>query len=143
VLVGAEAIAQNGDVANDAGTYPVAALAARHDVPVIVCAPLAAVDPAAATGAALETAMRPGREILELSKVPLTLLDTPAFNPVVDITPADLVSAWATEEGLIEGAFAEGLRAALERRSRRLPGSLASRPRSDALAAAAPAGSDA
>ncbi len=136
VLVGAEAIAQNGDVANDAGTYPVAVLAARHGIPVVVCAPLAAVDLAAPDGAALETAMRPGRDILELSKVPLTLLDTAAFNPLLDVTPADLVAAWATEEGLVEGEFADGLQAALERRARRLPESTASRLLTGGLAAA-------
>ena len=137
VLVGAEAIAQNGDVANDTGTYPVATLAARHGIPVVVCAPLAAVDLSAPNGAALETQMRPGREILELSKVPLTLLDTPAFNPLLDVTPADLVAAWATEEGLIEGVFAEGLQGALHRRAQRLPDSTATRIRAGGHPAAA------
>src|SRR3989304_3807561 len=59
VLVGAERIAANGDLANAAGTYPLAVLAARPGVPFPVCAPLAAVDPTAADGAALIIAFPP------------------------------------------------------------------------------------
>ena len=121
VLVGAEAIALNGDLANDAGTYPVAALAGRHGIPFIVCAPLATVDPAAPDGRALVNDERPRDEVVELAKMALTLADTPAANPAVDITPADLVTAIATEEGVIEGPFGRELQAALARRAARLP----------------------
>jgi len=121
VLVGAEAVALNGDVANDTGTYPVAALAGRHGVPVIVCAPLTAVDPAAADGRALVQHAGPREAVVELSGTSLALADTPALNPIVDITPAGLVTAFATEEGLLEGSLGRELEAALARRAIRLP----------------------
>jgi len=125
VLVGAEAIAHNGDLANDAGTYPVAALAGRHGVPVIVCAPLAALDRSAPDGRWLAKAERPQREVVELTGLPVALSETPALNPVVDVTPAGLVTAYATEEGLLEGSFAQQFEAALQRRARRLSRALA------------------
>jgi methylthioribose-1-phosphate isomerase len=125
VLVGAEAIARNGDVANDAGTYPVAAVAGRHGVPVIVCAPLAAIDPEAADGRSLVTGERLAAEVTSWAREPLTLMATPVLAPILDVTPAGLITAFATEEGLIEGGFAAGLAAAQASRARRLPGSLA------------------
>ncbi len=125
VLVGAEAIARNGDIANDAGTYPVAAIAGRHGVPVIVCAPLAAVDMEAADGRALATGERAAADLISWNRQPLTLANTPALSPIVDVTPAGLVAAIATEEGLLEASFEASIAAALERRARRLPSSLA------------------
>jgi methylthioribose-1-phosphate isomerase len=141
VLVGAEGIALNGDVANDVGSYPVAALAVRHNVPLIVCAPLAAVDPAAPDGNALVNDERPRREVVELAKSPLTLADTAVMNPAVDITPAGLVTAFATEEGLIEGSFGRELQAALERRAARHPSFAAGSPPIAEAGATGPAGS--
>jgi methylthioribose-1-phosphate isomerase len=134
VLVGAATIARNGDVANDVGTYPLAALAGRHGVPVIVCAPLAAMDPEIADGRGLATADGQPAEILQFLDARVAPRDTPVFNPLVDITPAGLVTAWATEEGLLEGTFASAFEAALARRLERLP-------RSPARATVVPDGS--
>jgi methylthioribose-1-phosphate isomerase len=148
VLVGAEAIALNGDVANDVGTYPVAALAGRHGVPFVVCAPLATLDPAAADGRALVAADGPARDVLEMGKAALTLPETQALNPVVDITPAGLVTAFATEEGLLEPSFPAAFERALANRALRLPRSLAGAtvipgaPTAPATAGAPTAGSD-
>jgi methylthioribose-1-phosphate isomerase len=109
VLVSAAAIARNGDIANDLGTFAVASASARKGVPVFVCAPLAAVDPAAADGSALPMDDRPGND-----------------SPVVDVTPADVITAIATEEGLLEAPFEASLAAALERRAARRSGPAAS-----------------
>jgi methylthioribose-1-phosphate isomerase len=121
VLVGGAAIAANGDIANDIGTYAVASIAARHGVPVIVCTPLAAVDPAAPDGAALPGEERPPAEVLEFAKVRIGPADGRARNPVVDVTPAVLITGIASEEGVLEAPFGPAIAAALDRRARRVP----------------------
>ena len=100
VLAGAERIASNGDFANAAGTYPVAVLAARHGVPLYVCAPLAAVDVRVAEGSGLDILMRPAEELLVVGGEPSPPSDTDALVPLDDVTPAELVSAWITDHGV-------------------------------------------
>ena len=104
VLVGSERIATNGDFVNATGTYPIAVLAARHDVPLYVCAPLAAVEGDAADGSGLIVALRPAIELLEAAgdDVPAS---TDALVPLGDITPGDLVRAYVTDEGILRPPF--------------------------------------
>jgi methylthioribose-1-phosphate isomerase len=91
VLTGADRIAANGDVANKIGTYPVAVLAARHDIPFYVVAPSSTVDLSAAGGADIPIEERDPAEVTDRFH---------ARNPAFDVTPADLVAAIVTEEGV-------------------------------------------
>jgi methylthioribose-1-phosphate isomerase len=87
VVVGADRIAANGDVANKVGTYPLALAAARADIPFVVAAPESTVDCDTASGADIEIEERDPREVSP----------APAYNPAFDVTPADLVTAVVTE----------------------------------------------
>ncbi|MGI5127169.1 S-methyl-5-thioribose-1-phosphate isomerase [Pseudonocardia sp. CA-107938] len=89
VVVGADRVAANGDVANKIGTYPLALAAARAGIPFVVAAPETTVDPATPDGAAIEIEERAADEVLA---------GGPAWNPAFDVTPADLVTAIVTEE---------------------------------------------
>ncbi|OGO57498.1 MAG: hypothetical protein A2Z32_12700 [Chloroflexi bacterium RBG_16_69_14] len=105
VLAGAERIAANGDLANAAGTYPIAVLAAHHRVPLYVCAPMAAVDAAVADGTGLVIAMRPAAELLVVGGEPSPPPETDALVPLVDVTPAELVRAYITDQGVRQPPF--------------------------------------
>lgn len=114
VLVGADRIARNGDVANKIGTYPLAVLARRHGVPFYVVAPLSTLDPACPDGAAIPIEERAASEVTH----PLGLATVPAgvraFNPAFDVTPAELVSALVCERAVVRAPDARSL-AALSR----------------------------
>jgi methylthioribose-1-phosphate isomerase len=96
VVVGADRIAANGDVANKVGTYPIAVLAARHDVPFYVAAPMSTFDPATASGAEIPIEERDPAEVAPDG--------TEALNLAFDITPAELVTAIVTEDGVFDPA---------------------------------------
>jgi methylthioribose-1-phosphate isomerase len=100
VVVGADRIAANGDVANKVGTYPLAVLAARHGVPFYVAAPLSTIDLATPDGAAIPIEERDPAELVEGGE---------AFNPAFDVTPAELVTAIFTEAGVLEPPYAESI----------------------------------
>ena len=104
VVVGADRIAANGDVANKVGTYPLAVLAARHGVPFYVAAPLSTIDPATPDGAAIPIEERDSSEVLEGGE---------AFNPAFDVTPAELVTAIVTEAGVLEAPYPESIARAI------------------------------
>jgi methylthioribose-1-phosphate isomerase len=106
VVVGADRIAANGDVANKVGTYPLAVLADRHGVPFYVAAPLSTIDPATPDGAAIPIEERDPGEVLAPS-------DGDAFNPAFDVTPAELVTAIVTEAGVLHPPYADSIRQAL------------------------------
>jgi methylthioribose-1-phosphate isomerase len=100
VFVGADRIAANGDTANKIGTYPLAVLAARHEVPFYVVAPTSSVDPKAPTGAAIPIEQRDPAEVSARF---------PAWNPAFDVTPAELISAIVTEHGVHRRPYVESL----------------------------------
>jgi methylthioribose-1-phosphate isomerase len=104
VVVGADRIAANGDVANKVGTYPLAVLADRHGVPFYVAAPLSTIDPAARDGSAIPIEERDPEEVLPGGD---------AFNPAFDVTPAELITAIVTEAGVLEPPFADSIARAL------------------------------
>ena len=91
VVVGADRIAANGDIANKVGTYPLAVLAARHGVPFYVAAPLSTIDPSMPSGDGIPIEERDPAELGSESS---------AFNPAFDVTPAELVTAYVSEEGV-------------------------------------------
>jgi methylthioribose-1-phosphate isomerase len=106
IVVGADRIAVNGDVANKIGTYPLAVLAARHGVPFYVAAPVSTIDPGAATGAAIPIEERDPSELGA---------DVPAVNLAFDVTPAELVTAIVTEAGVLEPPYEEAIAAVAAR----------------------------
>jgi methylthioribose-1-phosphate isomerase len=97
VLVGADRIAANGDVANKIGTYMLACAAARSGVPFLVVAPEETVDPHTATGADIPIEERAAGEVTALAGVQSTVPGTPVYNPAFDVTPFELVTAVVTE----------------------------------------------
>ncbi|HEY8199319.1 MAG TPA: hypothetical protein VIF44_06070 [Candidatus Limnocylindrales bacterium] len=105
VLVGADWIAANGDVANVTGTFPLAVMAARHDVPVYVCAPRLVVSERKTTGNALTIIMRGRQELLAMPAEP-TAEDIDVRVPLSDVTPAELVTAYVTDVGVLRAPFA-------------------------------------
>jgi methylthioribose-1-phosphate isomerase len=100
IVVGADRIAANGDVANKVGTYPLAVLAARHEVPFYVAAPVSTIDPDTASGAQIPIEERDPAEVTG---------DGHAFNPAFDVTPAELVTAIFTEAGVLEPPYEESI----------------------------------
>ena len=114
VVVGADRIAANGDVANKVGTYPLAALAARHGVPFFVAAPASTVDPLTGSGREIPIEERDPGEVTHVSARPIAPEGARAFNPAFDVTPAELVSAIVTDRGVVRSPFESGLRAVVE-----------------------------
>ncbi len=98
VVVGADRIAANGDVANKIGTYMLACAAARSGVPFLVVAPEETIDPGTPTGAGIVVEERWAEEVTGFGGVSTTLPGTPVFNPAFDVTPFALVSGVVTEE---------------------------------------------
>jgi len=100
VVTGADRIAANGDAANKIGTYGLAVLATHHGIPLYVVAPTSTVDHGTATGADIPIEERDGAEVTARF---------PARNPAFDVTPAALIAAIVTEEGVHQAPYAESL----------------------------------
>jgi methylthioribose-1-phosphate isomerase len=121
ILVGADRVAANGDTANKVGSYPLAVLAARHDVPFFVCAPLSSVDLTTPTGADITIEERSAQEVTEIRGQAIAPPGTTVWNPAFDVTPAELITRIVTEEGVLRAPFGPALAAAAAARaSRRL-----------------------
>jgi methylthioribose-1-phosphate isomerase len=119
ILVGADRIAANGDTANKIGTYTLAVLAARHGIPLVVCAPLSSVDLETPDGSAIPIEDRSATEVTEVRGVRIAPEGTDVRNPAFDVTPAELISAIVTEEGALRAPFGPALRDAMTRRDER------------------------
>ena len=113
VLVGADRIAANGDVANKVGTYPLAVLAARHGIPFYSCAPLSTVDLETADGSGIPIEERSPDEVLEVRGVRIAPIGTIVRNPSFDVTPAELITGVVTEEGVLRAPFEPAFRDAV------------------------------
>ncbi len=108
VLLGADRVLMNGDVANKIGTYGIAILAKRHDIPFLVAAPVSTID-RKSTGIVIE--QRDPAEVRNvLGKLAITVPDVPALNPAFDVTPNELVSAIITERGIAKAPYRPALR---------------------------------
>ena len=105
VIVGADRIAANGDVANKIGTYPLAVLARHHRVPFYVAAPLSTIDPGTGGGEEIPIERRDDAEVTTLAGTRIAPADAPAENWAFDVTPAELVTAIITERGVLEPPF--------------------------------------
>jgi methylthioribose-1-phosphate isomerase len=117
VVVGADRIAANGDTANKIGTYQLAIAARHHGVRFMVVAPSSTVDMATASGADVEIELRAPDELLGYAGQRTVVAGAQAWNPVFDVTPADLIDAIVTERGVVERPDAQRM-AELFRRTR-------------------------
>ncbi len=105
VVVGADRIAANGDVANKIGTYGLAVMARFHDVPFYVAAPSSTIDPATATGREIVIEQRDPGEVASFAGRATAPASTPCRNEAFDVTPAALVTAIVTEDGVHEPPY--------------------------------------
>jgi methylthioribose-1-phosphate isomerase len=109
IVVGADRIARNGDVANKIGTYPLAVLAARHDVPFYVAAPVSTIDPATPTGDEIVVEERDPVEVTHVGERAVAPEGAAAANFAFDVTPAELVTAIVTEAGVLRPPYDEAI----------------------------------
>ena len=114
VVVGSDRIAANGDVANKIGTYMVAVLAQRHNIPFYVAAPLSTVDMNCPTGEEIPIEERNVREITHVQDIQLAPEGIDVSNYAFDVTPNDLVTAIITEKGVARKPYTESLRKMFE-----------------------------
>jgi methylthioribose-1-phosphate isomerase len=101
IVVGADRIARNGDTANKVGTYPLAVLAARHNIPFYVAAPLSTFDPAMENGSAIPIEERSPDEVTNWMGTSFAPPEASARHIAFDLTPAELITALITEHGLV------------------------------------------
>jgi len=110
VIVGADRITANGDVANKIGTYSLAVLARHHKVGFMVVAPSSTVDMSLASGADIPIEEREGSELRQIRGIPLAPNGVGVFNPVFDVTPASLIDVIVTEQGVVRNPDITGMR---------------------------------
>jgi methylthioribose-1-phosphate isomerase len=111
VIVGADRIAANGDVANKIGTYGVAILAREHGIPFYVAAPWATLDLATAHGGLIPIEQRSSREVTHSNGKQMTPDGVGIENPAFDVTPAKYVTAIITERGVLTAPYGESIAA--------------------------------
>lgn len=109
VVVGADRIAANGDIANKIGTYALAVLARHHGVPLYVAAPLSSLDLSLPSGEKIPIEERPAREVREWGGTVTTPEGAGVWNPAFDLTPASLIEAIVTEGGIARPPYKESL----------------------------------
>jgi methylthioribose-1-phosphate isomerase len=114
VVVGADRIAANGDVANKIGTYSVAVLAKENGVPFYVAAPVSTFDLSIPSGEAIPIEQRAPEEVTHVFGVPIAPEAIGVQNPAFDVTPARYVSAIICEHGVARAPYGESLRALAE-----------------------------
>lgn len=110
VIVGADRIAANGDVANKIGTYTVAILAREHNIPFYVAAPFSTIDLATPTGEQIPIEQRSSREVTHLAGKQIAPDGVKVENPAFDVTPSRYVAAIITERGVARAPYGESLR---------------------------------
>lgn len=111
VVVGADRIAANGDVANKIGTYMVAVLAKENNIPFYVAAPVSTLDLSLASGKEIPIEERSSEEVMNINKKRIAPEGVEAAHPAFDITPNHLVTAIITENGIARAPFTESLKA--------------------------------
>jgi methylthioribose-1-phosphate isomerase len=110
IVVGADRIAANGDVANKIGTYSVAVLAKEHGIPFYVAAPLSTVDFETPDGSGIPIEQRDGKEVTHIAGRQMVPDGVEVENPAFDVTPAKYVTAIVTEKGIARAPYEESLR---------------------------------
>jgi methylthioribose-1-phosphate isomerase len=109
IVVGADRIAANGDVANKIGTYTVAVLAREHEIPFYVAAPFSTIDLATPDGSKIPIEERNGKEVTHIAGKQMVPDGVSVENPAVDVTPAKYVAAIITERGIARAPYQESL----------------------------------
>jgi methylthioribose-1-phosphate isomerase len=109
VIVGADRIAANGDVANKIGTYTVAVLAKEHDIPFYVAAPISTVDLETSDGSKIPIEQRNPLEVTHFAGKAVTPAGVQVENPAFDVTPAKYVTAIVTERGIARAPYGDSL----------------------------------
>ena len=113
VLVGCDRVAANGDTANKIGTYSLAVLARANQLPFYVVGPLSSFDPGAASGADIEIEQRPAAEVSTIAGTKVAPRAAAVWNPAFDVTPADLITAFITDAGVLRPPYTRSIAAAL------------------------------
>ncbi len=108
-FVGCDRVAANGDTANKIGTYNLAVVARHHGVPFYVAAPWSSIDLITATGDQIPIEERSAREVTHIEDISVAPTGAIVANPAFDITPAELITAFVTERGLVYPPFTENL----------------------------------
>ncbi|MDO8845128.1 S-methyl-5-thioribose-1-phosphate isomerase [Methylicorpusculum sp.] len=109
IVVGADRIAANGDTANKIGTYSLAVLAKQHGIKLMIAAPTSTIDWSLENGNTIEIEQREAKELLPECYEQAGSLVT-AWNPVFDVTPAELIAAIVTEKGVVLNPGEKGIR---------------------------------
>ncbi|HVM91645.1 MAG TPA: S-methyl-5-thioribose-1-phosphate isomerase [Terriglobales bacterium] len=117
IVVGADRIAANGDVANKIGTYTVAVLAKEHNIPFYVAAPISTVDLATQDGSGIPIEHRNAREVTHIAGKQMVPDGVSIENPAFDVTPAKYVAAIITERGVARAPYEQSLRELAEKLS--------------------------
>jgi len=110
IVVGADRVAANGDVANKIGTYTVAVLAKEHDIPFYVAAPISTIDFACPDGSKIPIEQRNSREVTHIGGRQMVPDGVSIENPAFDVTPAKYIKAIITERGIAREPYEESLR---------------------------------
>jgi methylthioribose-1-phosphate isomerase len=110
VITGCDRVAANGDTANKIGTYSLAVAAHHHDVPFYIAGPRSTLDPNTATGAEIEIEQRDGGEVRAVAGLDVT---TAVWNPAFDVTPADLITGFITDAGVLHAPYGPAIAGAL------------------------------
>jgi len=110
VIVGADRIAANGDVANKIGTYTLAVLAKESKIPFYVAAPTSTIDLSLSSGDKIPIEERSSEEVTHIQGVPIAPEGIRAANPAFDVTPHSYITAIITEKGIIRESYTEGLK---------------------------------
>jgi methylthioribose-1-phosphate isomerase len=110
VVVGCDRVAANGDVANKIGTYTIAVLAKRHNIPFYVAGPTSSIDLNCASGGEIPIEQRDPKEVSHIFGKPLAPKGMKVLNPAFDVTSHDLVTAIITEKGVIHPPYQQNIR---------------------------------
>jgi len=110
IVVGCDRVAANGDVANKIGTYTLAVLARRHNIPFYVAGPTSSIDVNCPTGKDIPIEQRDPKEVSHIFGKPLAPKGIHVFNPAFDVTSQDLISAIITEKGVIHPPYQQSIR---------------------------------
>ncbi len=117
VVVGADRIAANGDTANKIGTYMVAVLAKRHNLPFYVAAPITTLDLSLRSGDEIPIEERDTKEVTHIREQQLGPTGVSVHNPAFDVTPNDLITAIITDKGVVRAPYVNSLRELVEGKS--------------------------
>jgi len=110
IVVGTDRVAANGDTANKIGTYSLSVLAKEHGIPFYVAAPLSSIDLQVKNGDDIPIEERDAKEITDFGSKPVAPVRVNTFNPAFDVTPAENITAFVTEKGIIKPDYSQNLK---------------------------------